>query len=92
MSAKIKTEKDKPVAPKREEAKPVQAEPSKLQSFLSYFELSKKELSKVSWPTKKEVQTTALAVIAMVCVMSIFLGLVDLILSRLVQSILSMSI
>ena len=66
--------------------------PGKLQRLTSYFENAYKELGKVSWPTKKEVKSTALAVLALVCVMSIFLGLVDLILSKVVQSILSLSI
>ena len=66
--------------------------PGKFQRVISYFENAYKELGKVSWPTKKEVKTTALAVLALVCVMSIFLGLVDLILSKVIQSILSLSI
>ena len=63
--------------------------PGKLQRIIPYFENAYKELGKVSWPTKKEVKTTGLAVLALVCVMSIFLGLVDLLLSKVVQSILS---
>ena len=86
-----KREEAKALSAKREEAK-APAGPSKIQSFFSYFELSKKELSKISWPTKKEVKGTTFAVLALVCVMSVFLGLVDLILSGLIQKILSMSI
>lgn len=64
--------------------------PGVIQRVTSYFENAYKELGKVSWPTKKEVKTTTLAVLALVCVMSIFLGLVDLVLSKAIQSILSL--
>ena len=66
--------------------------PSKIQALTTYFEDSKVELGKVSWPTRKEVKTTSLAVLAMVIAMSIFLGIADLILSKIMASILSIGL
>jgi len=54
-----------------------------------FFEQSKGELRKVVWPTRKEVTATSIAVFVLTVVMAVFLGLVDLGLSKLVQSILS---
>jgi preprotein translocase subunit SecE len=63
--------------------------PSKIQDLIRYFEESKVELGKVSWATRKEVKATSIAVLLLVIVMSIFLGLADLILSKIMEAILS---
>jgi len=63
--------------------------PSKVQDLVKYFEDSRVELGKVSWPTRKEVRVTSLAVLALVVVMAIFLGIADLILSRVMSSIIA---
>jgi len=63
--------------------------PSKVQTLVKYFEDSRVELGKVSWPTRKEVKTTSIAVLALVVVMAIFLGIADVILSKIMSSILS---
>ena len=68
----------------------VPAGPSKISSLLRYFEDSKTELGKVSWPTRKEVRITAIAVLVLVVIMSIFLGLVDFIFAGLMQAVLNM--
>lgn len=47
------------------------------------------ELKKVTWPTRKETLNTGVAVLILVVIMSIFLGLVDLGLARLVEFILA---
>ena len=86
----IKT-KDKAPAAKRAEAKAATASPSRMEAFYSYFENARVELGKVSWPTRKEIKTALLAVLALVTVMAIFLGIADALLSRLVQLVLSMS-
>lgn len=65
---------------------------SKIQALAQYFEDAKTELGKVSWPTKKEVRVTSLAVLILVVVMSFFLGIVDLILAKVVESILSIGL
>lgn len=61
-------------------------------SLIRYFEESKAELAKVSWPTKKEVRGTFLAVIALVVITAVFLGVVDAIWSVIVRLILSIGI
>lgn len=66
--------------------------PSKLQALVRYFEDAKTELGKVSWPTRKEVKVTTIAVLILVVVMSIFLGIADLLLSKIMESILSIGL
>ena len=70
-------------------ASAVSAGPSKIGSLVQYFEDARTELGKVSWPTKKEVRVTAIAVLVLVVIMSIFLGLVDLIFAGVMQAILN---
>jgi preprotein translocase subunit SecE len=70
----------------------VDRSPTKIQALVKYFEDAKVELGKVSWPTRKEVKVTSLAVLALVVVMSIFLGLADLVLSKIMESILSIGL
>ena len=53
-----------------------------------FFEESKGELKKVTWPTKSEIKVTTLAVLILVVIMSLFLGTVDLGLVKLVELIL----
>lgn len=57
--------------------------------FKNYLELSRAELRKVTWPTLKETRATSVVVLAFVVVMAIFLGVVDLGLSKLVSLLLS---
>ena len=61
----------------------------KAEEFKSYLELSRAELRKVTWPTLKETRATSLVVLGFVVVMAIFLGLVDLGLSKIIASILA---
>ncbi len=61
----------------------------KFAALSEYFEESKAELKKVTWPTKKEARMTSLAVLILVVVMSLFLGVVDLGLTKLVELILT---
>ena len=69
-------------------ASAVAANPSKITSLIRYFEDARTELGKVSWPTKKEVRVTALAVLVLVVVMSLFLGLVDIVFAKVIEAIL----
>lgn len=85
MAQKIQKETEKSGALKVEERKGE----SKLVEFRDYLDESRTELKKVVWPTRKEVTTTCVAVLVLVFVMSLFLGLVDFGLSRLVAFILS---
>ncbi len=48
----------------------------------------KAELKKVTWPTKKDTYASTMVVIVLVLLSAVFLGGVDMVLSRLVQLIL----
>ena len=61
----------------------------KVEQAREFFEQSKVELKKVTWPTRKETINTGIAVLILVVVMAVFLGLVDLGLARLVEFILA---
>ena len=61
----------------------------KIRAFVEYLELSRFELRKVTWPSAKETRVTSLAVLVFVIVMSVFLGVVDLGLSKLISLVLS---
>ncbi|MDR1946180.1 MAG: preprotein translocase subunit SecE [Desulfovibrio sp.] len=63
---------------------------AKFGALRRYLEDSRAELDKVSWPTGKEIKTTSLAVLALVVIMSIFLGLADILLSKIMEAILSL--
>ena len=76
----------KPTTAQEEESEGIVA---KAKAFSNYLELAKTELRKVTWPTVKETRTTSLVVLAFVVVMAIFLGVVDLGLSKLISFILA---
>ena len=65
----------------------VSSEPGKIETAMEFFDESKAELKKVTWPTKKEVRVTTLAVLILVVVMSIFLGVLDIGLVTAVEAI-----
>ncbi|SIO13477.1 preprotein translocase subunit SecE [Halodesulfovibrio marinisediminis] len=65
------------------------AEANKATQLKEFFEESQVEIKKVVWPSRKETVTTSIAVLALVVVMSLFLGFVDLGLTKLVEYILS---
>ena len=58
-------------------------------NFRDYLVESRAEIKKVTWPTKKEARVTSLAVLVLVVIMSIFLGLVDLAWTKIIELILS---
>ena len=58
-------------------------------TFRDYLTESRAEIKKVTWPTKKEARVTSIAVLVLVAVMSVFLGLVDLGWTKIVELILS---
>ena len=72
-----------------EKAKPAKKKDGFLKKASRFFKDLRSEVKKVVWPTRKEVTTTCVAVLVLVFVMSLFLGLVDFGLSRLVAFILS---
>ncbi|WP_020676911.1 preprotein translocase subunit SecE [Geopsychrobacter electrodiphilus] len=57
----------------------------KINDFLANVKM---ELKKVTWPTRKDTYASSLVVLMLVLVSAVFLGGVDLILSRLVRMIL----
>ncbi|MBW2617310.1 MAG: preprotein translocase subunit SecE [Deltaproteobacteria bacterium] len=52
-----------------------------------FFREVKVELKKVTWPSRKEAITSTSVVVVLVIIASIFLGLVDLGLSRLIRAV-----
>ncbi len=68
---------------------PTESASSKIRDLGQYFEDAKSELGKVSWPTRKEVKATGIAVLILVVIMSLFLGSVDVLLAKLMGFILS---
>jgi preprotein translocase subunit SecE len=61
----------------------------RINNLRTFFENSKKELKKVVWPDKKETMSTTGAVLILVVVISLFLGVMDLGLSKIIEAILS---
>lgn len=59
------------------------------ETFHDYLTESRAEIKKVTWPTKKEARVTSIAVLVLVAVMSVFLGLVDLGWTKIIELILS---
>jgi len=59
-----------------------------VQKIRLFFESVKAELSKVTWPTRKETIATTGVVIVIIALISIFLGLCDVILAKMMQFIL----
>lgn len=57
---------------------------------MNLFQGIKMEYSKVQWPSKEEIKNSTLWVIAMSLVLSIYLGVFDLIASRLLKFLVSL--
>ncbi|MCK9161196.1 MAG: preprotein translocase subunit SecE [Arcobacter butzleri] len=58
-----------------------------MSKLLSYYQHSKEELSKVIFPIKEQVRSAYLSVFLVVTVITLFLALVDLIMSFTLSSI-----
>jgi preprotein translocase subunit SecE len=61
----------------------------RLRHLREFFEQSKVEIKKVTWPSKKETIATSIAVVVMTIVMAVYLGLVDVVLAKIIEAILS---
>lgn len=59
-------------------------------AFSEYVKDVRVEMSKVSWPTREELRESTLVVIVMVFVISIFIGVVDRVLSFAFEAVLRM--
>jgi preprotein translocase subunit SecE len=57
---------------------------------MNLFQGIKMEYSKVQWPNKEEVKNSTLWVIAMSLILSLYLGVFDLIASRLLKILVSL--
>ena len=55
---------------------------------LQFLSQAKAELKKVTWPTRKQTLASTGVVMVIVAVMALYLGIIDLILSKLVKFIL----
>lgn len=75
---------------KKPQERKASSEPGKIEQAKVFFEESKAELKKVTWPTKKEIRVTTIAVLILVTLMSIFLGVLDLGLVKIVGAITGM--
>jgi preprotein translocase subunit SecE len=62
---------------------------ARIESAKEFFEQSKVELKKVTWPTKQETVRTGVAVLVFSVIMALYLGVVDFALSKIVALILS---
>ena len=58
-----------------------------MEKLITYFKLSKVELGKVIFPLKEQVRNAYITVFVVVTVVSLFLALVDFIMSTLVSKI-----
>ena len=61
----------------------------KIDRARKFFSEAKVELKKVVWPSKRQTMLSTRVVVIFVILISIFLGVVDFVLSRLVKLILS---
>ena len=52
-----------------------------LQSLTDYIRDVRVEMSKVTWPTRDELRESTIVVLVMVVIMTIFIGIVDRVLS-----------
>lgn len=59
-----------------------------MKKLITYYRISKEELSKVIFPTKEQVRNAFISVLIVVIVVSLFLALVDFILGSVVSNIL----
>ncbi|MDD6055248.1 MAG: preprotein translocase subunit SecE [Helicobacter sp.] len=59
-----------------------------MKKLITYYRLSKEELSKVIFPTKEQVRNAFVSVVIVVTVLALFMALVDFLLGGIVSSIL----
>ncbi|MBI5143724.1 MAG: preprotein translocase subunit SecE [Candidatus Omnitrophica bacterium] len=58
--------------------------------IISFFNDVKLEMSKVSWSTKDELIGSTIVVLVSLVILTVFIGICDLVLSRIVNIIMSM--
>jgi preprotein translocase subunit SecE len=55
-----------------------------LKKFTQFLSEAKGELKKVSWPSRAELMNSTMIVIVSVIILAIYIGIVDIVLSKLV--------
>ena len=60
----------------------------KIKKFIDYVKDAKKELDKVIFPTSTEVKQSFISVVVVVTIVTLFLSLVDLIMSGILKAVL----
>ncbi len=61
---------------------------TKLTEFKNFVEESRYEMKKVTYPTQKQTMTTCASVLFLVVLIATFLGVVDIVLSKIIELIL----
>ncbi|MCF8038483.1 MAG: preprotein translocase subunit SecE [Desulfohalobiaceae bacterium] len=79
---------NKKTAKKRTQVETKTGITGKLKEFQSFFQQSKTEMKKVTYPSQKQTLTTCASVLVVVFVISLFLGVVDLALSKILELVL----
>jgi preprotein translocase subunit SecE len=59
-----------------------------MDKFIEYFRNAKIEIQKVIFPTSREIKQSFISVFAVVTVVSLFLSLIDVIMSAILKSVL----
>ncbi|WP_121021487.1 preprotein translocase subunit SecE [Helicobacter vulpis] len=59
-----------------------------MKKWLSHYRLTKEELSKVIFPLKEQIRNALVSVVVVVSIITLFLALIDFVLSSFVASIL----
>ncbi|ACM92071.1 preprotein translocase, SecE subunit [Nautilia profundicola AmH] len=60
----------------------------KIKTFIDYVKAAKSELDKVIFPTTTEIKQSFISVVVVVTVVTLFLSLVDLIMSGILKAVL----
>jgi len=60
----------------------------KIETFMEYLKQAKNELDKVIFPTSTEIKQSFISVVVVVTVITLFLSLVDLIMSGILKAVL----
>lgn len=71
----------------KEQVKKQTAVVRKISEFKQFFEQSKMEMKKVTYPSQKQLLTTSASVVVLVIIVALFLGLVDVILTKIMEVI-----
>ena len=73
--------------PRKEQVEPKSGLVSKWNEFTTYFEQSKMEMKKVTYPSQKQTVATCGSVLVLVIIISVFLGVVDVALAKIIEAI-----